>query len=213
MWGDIPNWVESVARALMISLRVKDPLTFDHCCRVGKTSRLLAKAMGLNEYEQRVAEFSGLFHDIGKIGISNDIICKPEKLTDEEYQEMKKHPLKSVEIISSVDHAFFKDLLPGVQHHHERVDGLGYPFNLKGDSIPLMARLNLVADTYDAMTENRSYRKGLSKEIVYKEIEELSGRQFDSQIGKIFIEAHPHWKREEGESEISIIEGLFKKVD
>ena len=157
---------------------------------------MLAQSAGLNEVEQKIAEFAGLFHDIGKIGIPDEILLKPAKLSDEEFNVMKTHPEKSVQILEPLAHVdFYRQLLPGVLHHHERYDGRGYPEKLKADDIPLAARIILVADTFDAMTADRIYRKGLSAEIAYQELVDFSGRQFDPQLVKIFIEAHPKWGR------------------
>lgn len=200
--GDIPNWVYEAARSLMQSLKIVDPLTYYHCCRVGEMSRKLARDMSLNEYQQKAAEFTGLFHDVGKIVVPQTIIHKPAKLEQEEFDVMKKHPEFSEEIVGALDHVeFFKQLLAGIRGHHERYDGRGYPDGLMGDNIPLMSRLILVADTYDAMTQTRSYRKGLPVEAVYQEMIRCMGTQFDPQIVKIFLDAHPYWHKEEVEPE------------
>jgi putative nucleotidyltransferase with HDIG domain len=194
-WTDIPTWSLDVAKTIMETVRVKDLATYEHCIRVSRGSRLLAKAAGLDELDQKIVEFAGLFHDIGKIGIPDEILLKPSKLTETEFHLMKAHPEKSVQILTPLAGIeFFKRLLPGVLHHHERFDGKGYPAFAKGDDIPLVSRMILVADTYDAMTADRVYRKGLSTEIAYKELQDFAGRQFDPQLVKIFLEAHPTWK-------------------
>lgn len=194
LWGDIPNWIYDSSSSLMQALKVVDPLTYAHCCRVGDLSRRLAQSLSLNEYEQKVAEFAGLFHDIGKIGIDQAIIHKPGKLDEYEYEVMKKHSEMSAEIIQPfAHHSFFQNLLPSVRGHHERIDGRGYPDKIAGDQIPLFARIILVVDTYDAMTNNRSYRQGLTDEACYKELIRCSGTQFDEKIVQIFIDAHKTW--------------------
>lgn len=194
LWGDIPNWIYDSSSSLMQALKVVDPQTYAHCCRVGELSRRLAKDLGLNEYEQKVAEFSGLFHDIGKIGIDKAIIHKPGKLDQAEYEIMKKHSELSETIIKPfAHHSFFQNMLPSVRGHHERMDGNGYPDKLGGDKIPLFARIILVVDTYDAMTNTRSYRDGLADEVCYKELIRCSGTQFDMHIVKEFIAAHKTW--------------------
>ncbi len=194
---DIPSSVYKMARALLQSLKVVDPLTFYHCCRVGEYSRRLSRDAGLSEYEQKVAEFSGLFHDVGKIAVPQVVLHKPAKLDPEEFKIVKKHPEYSEQIVQALaDEPFFKDLLSPVRSHHEWVDGTGYPDRLSGDQIPLVARVILVVDTYDAMTQSRSYRQGLSKEVAYAELNKYAGSQFDSQLVKIFLEAHPLWQRE-----------------
>lgn len=184
----------------METVRVKDQATYEHCIRVSRGSRLLARAAGLDEFDQKLVEFAGLFHDIGKIGIPDDILLKPAKLTEAEFAIMKTHPEKSVQILTPLAGLeFYKRLLPGVLHHHERWDGKGYPGDahhgsMKEEGIPLVSRVILVADTYDAMTADRAYRKGLAPEIAYKELTDFSGRQFDPQLVKIFLEAHPKWR-------------------
>jgi putative nucleotidyltransferase with HDIG domain len=178
----------------METVRVKDAGTYHHCVRVSQGARLLAKAAGLNETEQKLVEFTGLFHDVGKVGVPNEIINKPGRLTDEEFLIMKAHPELSAQILQPLEHVeFFKKIIPGVLYHHERYDGRGYPEGVYGEDIPLAARMVLVADTYDAMTVTRAYRVGLPSEVAYKELLDFAGRQFDPRLAKIFVEAHPTW--------------------
>ncbi|MFZ4403248.1 MAG: HD-GYP domain-containing protein [Pseudobdellovibrionaceae bacterium] len=193
-WGDIPEWAYDSARALMQSLKSVDIATYEHCCRVGEMARKLSKDVGLNQYEQKVVEFSGLFHDIGKIGIDPEIISKPGKLDPKEMDIMKSHPVISEQIVQPLStHSFFKSMLGAIRGHHERVDGDGYPDKLTGDKIPLLARIILVVDTYDAMSANRAYRKGLPDDIIYAELKRCSGTQFDPQLVRIFLQAHKTW--------------------
>ena len=193
-WTDIPTWSLDVANLIMETVRVKDQATYEHCIRVSRGSRLLAQAAGLDEVEQKIAEFAGLFHDIGKIGVPDEILLKPAKLTDAEFEVMRTHPEKSVQILTPLSHVdFYKQLMPGVLYHHERFDGKGYPAGVRGEMIPLASRIILVADTFDAMTADRAYRKGLAKEVAYKELQDFAGRQFDPHLVKIFLEAHPTW--------------------
>lgn len=195
--NDVPTNVYDIAKALLQSLKIIDPLTFYHCCRVGEYSRRLARDAGLNDYEQKVAEFSGLFHDVGKIVIPQVVLHKPSKLDPDEFNLVKKHPEFSEQIVQVLsEDPFFKDLLAPVRGHHERVDGTGYPDGLSGDQIPLIARVILVVDTYDAMTQSRSYRKGLSADVAYAELGRFSGSQFDPQLVKVFLQAHPLWKKD-----------------
>ncbi len=210
-WGNIPEWAYDTARALMQALNVVDPLTYNHCCRVGEMARKLARDAGLNEYEQKIAEFSGLFHDIGKIGISQEIIAKPGKLDPKELDIMRNHPVLSEEIIKHLSaNPFFKELLPGIRGHHERFDGEGYPDKIIGERIPLLARVILIVDTYDAMSETRAYRKGLPDDIVYSELKRCSGTQFDSQLVRIFLQTHKNWKHQPAEAETA--NKLIKRV-
>lgn len=192
----IPFWAEAVAESLLEALRAKDPLTADHCLRVGESAGLLAKASGLSEYEVQSARFAGYFHDIGKIAVSSDIIHKPARLTASEMEEMRSHPLHSAEIIAPLSgDEFFAQLIPAVRHHHERMDGQGYPDGLKGEEIPLLSRVILVVDTYDAMAETRAYRKGLPDDVVYAELQRCSGTQFDPRLVTLFLENHSQWAK------------------
>ena len=194
-WNDIPDWAEKVMLSLLAALKERDPYTYGHCRRVARNARMLAAAAGLNEYEQKVAEFSGLLHDIGKIGIDKDILLKPSRLDPKEADIMKSHSVISEQIIKPLTaHPFFKQILPAVRGHHERIDGEGYPDKLAGEAIPLISRIILVVDTYDAMAENRVYRKGLPDDVIYSEIKRCKGTQFDPQIAQVFLEAHAKWK-------------------
>lgn len=197
VWGDVPDWAYSAVRSILESLKKVDPETYAHCCRVGEYSRLLAKYAGLNEYQQKIAEFSGILHDVGKMGISPEIIHKPGKLDNDEYKEMQKHPEYSEEIIHPLGiHEFFRQVIPAVRGHHERVDGAGYPDNLSGEEIPVVSRVILIVDTLDAMGQTRAYRKGLPIDVIYKEIQKFAGTQFDPALAAIFLEAHKHWEKE-----------------
>ena len=210
-WGDLPDWAYDSVRALLQSLNAVEPSTYQHCLRVGEYSRKLAVEMGLNEYEQKVAEFAGMLHDIGKIGIDKNILLKPSRLDPKEIDIIKSHSIMSEEIITPLaGHPFFKQILPAVRGHHERLDGEGYPDRLMGEDIPLISRLILVVDTYDAMSENRVYRKGLSDEIIYAELKRCTGTQFDPQFVKVFLSAHQHWKKQKDDQET--IHQIIKKV-
>lgn len=202
MWGDVPDWAYESVRALLQSLNAVEPSTYQHCVRVGEYSRKLAVEMGLNEFEQKIAEFSGMLHDIGKIGIDKNILLKPSKLDPKELDIIKSHSILSEEILQPLaSHPFFKQILPAVRGHHERIDGEGYPDKLAGEEIPLISRVILIVDTYDAMSENRVYRKGLSDDIIYAELKRCTGSQFDPQLVKIFLAAHQHWKKQKADQE------------
>jgi HD-GYP domain-containing protein (c-di-GMP phosphodiesterase class II) len=208
-WTDIPSWSLETAKSIMEAVRMKDADTYWHCVRVSGECRLLAKAAGLNEIDQRVAEFAGLFHDIGKIGIPDKILKKPSKLTDKEMKVMQDHPELSVQILEPLSQLeFYKLLIPGVRYHHEWFDGRGYPHGVKGEDIPLAARIVLIADTFDAMTVSRAYRKGRSAEIAYKELTDYSGRQFDPQLVKTYLEAKPGW----GNAEKLVLKEMHQTV-
>ena len=212
-WDDIPEWANTIAKALLQALKERDPYTYGHCRRVARNTRMLAEAAGLNEYEQRVAEFASMFHDLGKLGIPDAILLKPGRLTKEEEEVMRAHPVKSVEIVSPLANVpFFKATIPGIRHHHERIDGLGYPDGIQGDQVPLIARVILIADTFDAMTTTRPYRKGLPSDIAYKELLKFAGRQFDPHLVQIFLQAHPSWEEFDEEITESFVSNQFKRA-
>jgi putative nucleotidyltransferase with HDIG domain len=210
-WGDIPDWSYDSVKSLMEALKAVEPSTYNHCLRVGEYSRKLAVSIGLNEFEQKVAEFSGILHDIGKIGIDRSVLLKPGKLDPHELDIIRNHSVMGEEIIKPfAAHPFFKQILPGVRGHHERLDGEGYPDKLMGEEIPLMSRIILVVDTYDAMSEDRIYRKGLPDDIIYAELRRCSGSQFDPQLVKIFLQVHASWKKQQGDQQT--LHHIIRKV-
>ena len=168
------------------TVEAKDPYTRGHSDRVSEYSVLIGKKLGLDEKTLHILKIGGLFHDIGKIGIPDSILLKGSKLSDEEYSQIKNHPMIGVHMLG--DAAIFTDILPIVKHHHERYDGRGYPSQLVGDDIPYVARIAAVADTFDAMTSKRSYRDSLPIDVVRAEIERCSGTQFDPNIAKVFLD-------------------------
>lgn len=168
------------------TVEAKDPYTRGHSDRVSEYSVLIGKKLGLDEKTLHILKIGGLFHDIGKIGIPDSILLKESKLSDEEYSQIKNHPMIGVHMLG--DAAIFSDILPIVRHHHERYDGRGYPSQLVGDDIPYVARIAAVADTFDAMTSKRSYRDSLPIDVVRAEIERCSGTQFDPNIAKVFLD-------------------------
>ena len=168
------------------TVEAKDPYTRGHSDRVSEYSVLIGKKLGLDEKTLHILKIGGLFHDIGKIGIPDSILLKESKLSDEEYSQIKNHPMIGVHMLG--DAAIFTDILPIVKHHHERYDGRGYPSQLVGDNIPYVARIAAVADTFDAMTSKRSYRDSLPIDVVRAEIERCSGTQFDPNIAKVFLD-------------------------
>jgi putative nucleotidyltransferase with HDIG domain len=166
-------------RALAEAVDAKDAYTRGHSERVGVYASKLARQLGLpRELIERVY-ISGLLHDVGKIGVRDAVITKPDRLTPDEYEEIKQHPEIGARILQPV--AFLADVVDCVRHHHEWYDGSerGYPLRLRGDRIPLPSRIILVADTVEAMTSDRPYRRGLSVEVVVRELHKYSGSQFD----------------------------------
>lgn len=174
--------------ALMKCLEERDAYTYGHSMRVMEYSSLIAKGAELKFSDVKNIEMAAMFHDLGKIGIPDCVLLKPERLEPTEGKVIRQHPVKSASILSLID--AFKNVVSGVLHHHERYDGKGYPDNLAGDKIPLYSRVILVADTFDAMTSTRPYRKALPVDAAYAEIERCSGTQFDPEFVKIFLEQH-----------------------
>ena len=174
-----------VMEALAHTIDAKDEYTKGHSTRVAKYSRMLAERMNFSDEECENIYYMALLHDIGKIGVPNEIINSTSKLTDEEYAIIKKHPALGADILSEIKSK--PDLVIGARWHHERFDGHGYPDGKSGTDIPLMARIIGVADSYDAMTSNRSYRKYLPQDAVRSELVKNSGTQFDPEIAACMI--------------------------
>ncbi|MBF0407136.1 MAG: GAF domain-containing protein [Candidatus Riflebacteria bacterium] len=183
----IQNVYLSTVDVLATAIDAKDPYTHGHSRRVTNYSVAIAEEMLLEKKEIENIKYAGLLHDVGKIGIKDSIIGKPERLTDEEYTMIKRHPVIGAEILKPVD--FLADKIPGVLHHHEYFDGRGYPAHLKAEEIPLIGRIICVADAFDAMTSNRPYRKGLSIDVALEELKKFSGRQFDPICVDAFLKA------------------------
>nr|MBP3597838.1 response regulator [Eubacterium sp.] len=177
---------QNIIRALVRTIDAKDRYTNGHSLRVAEYSREIAKRMNKSESEQETIYYTGLLHDVGKIRVPGAVINKPGKLTDEEYEQIKVHPVTSYHILKGIYDD--KQIALGAKFHHERYDGKGYPNGLKGDNIPEIARIIAVADTYDAMASNRSYRKALPQDIVRSELEKGKGTQFDPEMADIMIE-------------------------
>ena len=172
--------------ALAKTIDAKDAYTRGHSQRVGRYARHITYKLGWPDEEQQKIYFMGLLHDIGKIGVPEAIINKPDKLTDEEYDKIKQHTVIGSEILSLV--AEFPELTIGARAHHERFDGKGYPDGIAGQAIPVYARIIAVADAYDAMTSKRSYRDVLPQNVVRAEIVKGRGSQFDPQFADVMIQ-------------------------
>ncbi|NLG02423.1 MAG: HD-GYP domain-containing protein [Clostridia bacterium] len=164
----------------------KDTYTNGHSQRVAEYAQLLAEKLGYNDEKCRQAYCIALMHDCGKCYISDEILKKPDKLTDEEYDIVKKHPAKGAEMLK--DFTAIKNISEGVLYHHERYDGKGYPEGLKGEKIPIISRIICIADSFDAMNSRRCYRDKLSREKIISEIKENSGKQFDPVLVTLFMQ-------------------------
>ena len=199
---------EATVRSLIKAIETKDPYTRGHAERVARLSEMTARAYGLSAETCRVIRYIALMHDVGKLGVSTTILAKPGKLTDEEYEHMKQHPVRGYEIVSEID--FLKEAAEtAVRHHHERMDGRGYPDGLVGEQIPVIARIVMCCDAFDSMTSTRVYRKAKSIEEAMTELHRCVGTQFDPEslaalekaIAREGWEAEP----EHGEEETAVV--------
>lgn len=178
-------YLESI-QTLRYTVEAKDTYTRGHSDRVSEYSVLLGKHLNLPEEELNKLRIGGLFHDIGKIGVPDAILQKENKLTDDEYSEIKNHPSIGAHILSGA--TIFSDIIPIVKHHHEKYDGTGYPGRLKGEEIPYLARIAAIADSFDAMTSRRTYRNSLSLDVVISEFKRCRGTQFDPELDDAFLD-------------------------
>jgi len=174
-------------RALAEAVDAKDAYTRGHSERVGVYASRIARELGLRKEMIERVYIAGLLHDVGKIGVPDHIITKPDRLTPDEYREIQKHPEIGARILEPVE--FLRNVVPCVRHHHEWYDGCeaGYPQRLRGDQIPLPSRIILVADTVEAMTSDRPYRRALPLETVVSELHKYSGSQFDPNAVEAFL--------------------------
>jgi response regulator RpfG family c-di-GMP phosphodiesterase len=188
------RFTEQMAAALIEAVEAKDPYTRGHSERVHYISMEIGRAMHLLQPDLKNLYWGSLLHDVGKIGIPDAVLCKPGRLTPDEFTFIMVHPERSYEILRHID--ALKDAVPGARHHQEKFDGTGYPHQLKGEDIPLHGRIVAVADTYDSITSSRAYRAGRSHEAAMKEIERVRGTQLDPNIIDVLIrvcETNPAW--------------------
>lgn len=176
----------NVLRTMVNVLEQRDSYTAGHSRRVTEIAIAIAARLGLPEEEIKTLRQAGLIHDVGKIGIEDTILRKPGRLTAEEFAVIRTHPERGVQIIEPLD--FLRGALPILRHHHECYDGRGYPAGLVGEAIPLGARIVAIADTYDAITSSRAYRRARGQDAALAEIERCSGTQFDPELAGLFIE-------------------------
>lgn len=176
--------------ALANAVEARDTYTRGHTERVWYMAELIAREMGWEEDKLWEVKMGGILHDIGKIGVPDAILNKPEVLTTEEFEVMKQHPACGAKILEGI--SFLKPAIPYVLYHHERYDGKGYPARLRGEQIPIQGRLMAVVDTFDAITSDRPYRKSKGFKLAIKEIKDCSGSQFDPKVAEILVEAWEH---------------------
>lgn len=178
-------YLESI-QTLRFTVEAKDNYTRGHSDRVAEYSVLIGKYLGLPQADLDTLRIGGLFHDIGKIGVPDAILQKTSKLDDDEYSQIKQHPNIGVHILSHAK--IFQNILPIVEHHHEKYDGTGYPSKLAGNDIPYLARIAAIADSFDAMNSRRAYRDSLPLDVIISEFEKYKGSQFDPQIADVFLD-------------------------
>jgi HD-GYP domain-containing protein (c-di-GMP phosphodiesterase class II) len=185
LFDDVRGLMLGLLRSLTSAVDAKDTYTCGHSERVALLARELTRTAGLGEEIAQRVYMAGLLHDVGKIGVPESVLRKAGRLTPEEFDQMKKHPQIGARILQDVKQ--IQDLIPGVLHHHERYDGQGYPTGAAGEAIPLMGRIICLADCFDAMTSNRTYRKALPPEVALSEIQRCSGTQFDPLLAEAFV--------------------------
>ena len=177
----------TMVRALVSAVDQKDTYTSGHSIRVAFYTTLLGRAFGLSEEDMKMLRWSALLHDVGKIGIRDDVLKKTGKLTKEEFDHIKEHPVRSYQVVRGI--SYLAGALDGVLYHHERIDGTGYPEGLVGINIPLQARIIQVADIFDALTSSRSYRSAYGWDRALKILREGSGTTSDPHLLKLFERA------------------------
>ena len=187
LMAEIEELFFQTASSLADAIEKRDPYTGGHTKRVTEYSLAIATKLGLDPTEMRWLKLAAVLHDIGKIGVEDRILRKPDKLDDEEYDQMKQHTMMGAEIIAHIKQ--LHGIIPGLKYHHEKIDGRGYPEGLAEENIPLIAKIVAVADTFDAMTSDRPYRKALSREEAFEELKRCSGTQFDKDLVGAFIKA------------------------
>ncbi|MBF0231928.1 MAG: response regulator [Desulfamplus sp.] len=185
LYENIYDNLFSTLYAFVAALEARDSYTRKHSTRVSEVAYVVGKAMGCSEEELDILSFAGQLHDIGKIGIRDDILLKPGRLTDEEFEKIKEHPAIGADIVGKL--GLWDREQEIIRHHHEFFDGRGYPDGLKGDEIPKLARILSVGDAFDAMSSDRAYRKKMEKAKVISIIQGCSGTQFDPEVVDVFM--------------------------
>jgi HD-GYP domain-containing protein (c-di-GMP phosphodiesterase class II) len=186
LYDDLADLFMGMLHALVSSIDAKDPYTCGHSTRVAVIGRRIAQQAGMSPAECQRVYLSGLLHDVGKIGVPDDILCKPGRLTNEEFDKLRGHPEIGAKILGHIRQV--EDLIPGVLYHHERFDGRGYPRKLAGDNIPVLGRILCVADGFDAMTSTRTYRAALPVKVALAEVRRCAGTQFDPYFAELFLQ-------------------------
>ena len=184
--AELTGVTEELLDLMVAAIEARDPYTSGHSKRVSEASRIIAKALGLNPEKVERVEVAALLHDVGKIDEQfARILAKEGRLTPDEWEVMKRHPVRGAELVGLL--TSLKDIVPSVRHHHENWDGTGYPDGIKGDAIPLASRIIMFADTLDAITTDRPYRKALDAEEARREFVKFKGKQFDPTICDVVV--------------------------
>ncbi len=197
LYDELKETFYATVHTLAETIEKRDPYTAGHTKRVMEYSLAIGEAIGLSQKDMMDLRLSAILHDIGKIGVRDNILLKDGRLTFDEYNAIMMHPFYGAEILTHISQ--LKDIVPGVRSHHEKFDGSGYPEGLKGDMIPLITRIIAVADTFDAMTTDRPYRKGLSVEAALEELKRYAGTQFDPDAVNAFIRSYDEGNCRSGE--------------
>ncbi len=184
LYEEISELFVHTVEALASAIDAKDPYTYGHSKRVALLSTAICEEMGMTRKEVRQVELAAILHDIGKIGTPESILQKPDRLTAEEMERIHEHPVRGARILSNISE--FRDVIKWIRHHHEWYDGKGYPDHIAAEDIPLQARVITIADTFDAMTSDRPYRKGMPAGEALRIMGEFAGSQFDPHILQMF---------------------------
>jgi HD-GYP domain-containing protein (c-di-GMP phosphodiesterase class II) len=188
LFSEVRSLFLNLVKSLISIVEAKHKYTKGHSERVHAISCYLGKKLGLKRHAREVLHWASLFHDVGKISVPDAILNKPGTLTEEEFAVIKRHPVVGSEVLSHIEQ--LHEALPAIRHHHERMDGSGYPDGLKGDEVPLAARIIAVADVYDALTSTRSYRPAMPVSKALELMREEEGRHFDPRVLRLFLEKH-----------------------
>ncbi|MGP4025795.1 HD-GYP domain-containing protein [Actinomadura sp. 3N407] len=194
---------DATLAALCQAVETKDPFTRGHCGRVSRAAVMVARQLGMRPERVETLRYTGMLHDVGKLGVPTRILTKDGPLSDEEYAAVQLHPMRGLEIVREI--GFLDEALAGIMHHHERMDGRGYPLGLAGDEIPEFARVIGVADAFDVMTSTRPYRKARPVGEAVRELRRCSGTQFDPVMVEAFLRALDlhGWEAEAGRREVA----------
>ena len=192
-YGAEQDAYEATISTLVLAVETKDHYTRGHSERVSRASVMIARVLGMREDRISALRYAGILHDVGKLGVPTKLLQKTGRLSESEYEVIKGHPLRGIEMLSNID--FLDEAVAGVLHHHERVDGLGYPMGLTGPQIPEFARVIAVADAFDSMTSTRSYRGARSVTEAIAELRRCNDTQFDPRMVDALIQAlsRTHW--------------------